>query len=827
MSTRGFTDKSMQLEAHFGGWGFNRRAFAEPGVEDHFAPDRGVDILAYALDLWIDPVARTLRGEARIEFRWLAGQSGELVLDAEGLTFESVTNLADEPLAFWTGEGKLHVAHTAGVKLRWSGAPQRGLYFVGPTPAEPLRGEQAWTQCQDEDAHHIFPCLDHPSVKHPWRIRIHAPAGFEVVGNGRRDGAYWVVDEPMPAYLFTAVVAQLDLHRAHAGGLPVNYYVPFGTPAGQVQRAFSKTPAMVEVLSERFGPYPWARYDQVVVHDFIFGGMENVGATTLFDLVLIDDVAAADSDMESLVVHELAHQWWGDLVTCQDWSQAWLNEGWATLTESIWFTHARGPDEGTWHLWQQARDYFAEDGGRYRRGIVSYRFKNPIDMFDRHIYEKGALVLHTLRGLLGEAAFWAGVRLYLDRHRHGTVHTRHLQRAFEEASGRNLDGFFSAYVFGAGHPSLRVELSWADGQLKVVVKQTQEGEGVAPIFRLPLSISAGVHIHRLQLDARERTWQFPAPERPTWVGVDSHFGLLADVTVAGPTWLLAGSLREDPGVVGRARAARALAAEGTREAVAALAAAMGAEPFWGVRVELADALAQAGTTEALAALRGATGDADGRVRRAVVASLARFRREGVEEAVLALRGDTSIHVRGEVARALGRLRSPKLREFATSLLEASSWGEVLRARALEALGSSADGGNVDLLLEWTMAERPARARAAAAAALARLGVDVESVRRVAAERLVSLADDPNYRVQVAAISALGTLREPVSLTVLTRIHSSAGDARCRRLAWEALQSVREGRTTEGGLASLRQELENLVEDNRKLRDRVGKIEAAR
>ena len=818
MSTRGFTDKSMQLEARFGGWGLQRRAYAEPDVGDHFAPDVAVEILQYDLDLWIDPEARTLRGEARIVVRWLAGQSGELVLDSEGLTVESATTLAGEPLTFWCGEGKLRIAHCDGVVVKWTGSPQRGLYFVGPS---------AWTQCQDEDAHHIFPCLDHPSVKHPWRVRIHAPPGFVVVGNGRRVGEEWIVDSPMPAYLFTAVVARLDLHRSQAGSVSVDYYVPVGTPAGEVQRAFAKTPAMIEHLSERYGAYPWARYDQVVVHDFIFGGMENLGATTLFDLVLVNDAAAPDSDMESLVVHELAHQWWGDLVTCQDWSQAWLNEGWATYTESVWFGHSRGADHGVWHRWEQARDYFAEDSGRYRRGMVSYRFKHPIDMFDRHIYEKGALVLHSLRGVLGDEAFWAGTRLYLDRHAHGTVHTRHLQRAFEDASGRNLDGFFQQYVYGAGHPSLTVELSWAEGELSVKVQQTQEGEGVAATFRVPLCIEFAGQRHTLRLDARTRTWQFPAPERPAFVGVDSHFGVLADIQLSAPVWLLVGGLVHDPGVVGRVRAARALAKEGSREALAALSSALRADPFWGVRAEVADALAGTGSTAALGALGAVSGEPDPRVRRRVVVGLGRFRTEGVDGTVAAYQNDASIHVRGEVARVLGQLRSPLARPACEALLSESSWGEVLRARALEGLGSSAEAAVLELLLSWTGLERPSRARAAAAAALVRLADDVESVRRVVAERLIQLADDTNYRVQVAAIHALGVLRDPRSSPLLLRLHASAGDARCRRLAWEALQGVREGRTSEGGLAALRSEVEGLVESGRKLGERVGKIEAPR
>ncbi len=825
MSTTGFTDKSMLLESAFGGWALDRRAFSEPGVEANYPPSRSFDIAAYHLALWIDPEAQSLRGEATISVKGLAGQGGELVLDLDSVVVDQVTGLDGASLAWRHADGKLRIAHADVVTVAWHGSPRRGLYFVGPTPAEPNRDWQAWTQCQDEDAHHIFPCLDHPSVKHPWRVRIHAPPGFVVVGNGRREGEEWVVEAPMPAYLFSAVVARLDVHHAPPGSVPVAYYVPAGTPAPMVQRAFHKTPAMIEFLAAHYGAYPWSRYDQVVVYDFIFGGMENLAATTLIDVVMVDETAALDSDMDSLVVHELGHQWWGDLVTCQDWSQGWLNEGWATYTETLWFHHDRGVDEGRYHLWEHLLNYLGEDGGRYRRPIVSYKFKNPIDLFDRHLYEKGALVLHTLRTVLGDEAFWAAVRLYLGRHGGGTVHTRHLQRAFEDASGQNLDRFFDQYVFGAGHPQLKVELGHTDGQLKVAVKQTQEGECVASAFAVPLTVSlAGVR-HTLALDARERTFLLPCPTAPAWVSVDADFGLLAEITLSGPVSMLAAALVGDPNIIGRIRAAKALGAEGSPAALAALTAAMRKEPSWCVRVELPDVLAATGAAPAVEALLAALADADARVRRRVVAALAAFRRDEVVAALVALRPDPSIHVRGEVARVLGKLRAPQARAACERLLPESSWCELLRARALEGLGATRDAEVLPTLLAWTAVERPARARAAAASALARLGDDVEVTRTAAVERLQELAEDANYRVQVSAINALGVLRDPRCLGTLTRLHRAAGDARCRRLAFDAMANVREGRTVEGAFAGLRREVEGLSEDNRKLRDRLTRLES--
>src|SRR5208283_332536 len=205
---------------------------------------------------------------------------------------------------------------------------------------------------------------------------------------------------------------------------------------------FGRTPDMVSHFSAITGvPYPWSRYSQVVVSDFIFGGMENTTATTMYEHILYDERASIDVTSDDLIAHELAHQWFGDYVTCRDWPEAWLNEGFATFMELVFREKHLGRDEYFYGLKADLDAYLGEAHGRYRRPIVCREYEAPLDLFDRHLYEKGGVVLHLLRTELGDSLFWAGIKLYLTRHAHGIVETSDLMRALEDASGRGLGRF--------------------------------------------------------------------------------------------------------------------------------------------------------------------------------------------------------------------------------------------------------------------------------------------------------------------------------------------------------------------------------------------------
>ncbi|MCB9779507.1 MAG: M1 family metallopeptidase [Alphaproteobacteria bacterium] len=856
--------------------GAKGQPFAEPGALPRYAPDRGFDIGEIRLQLTVAPARGTLSGVAEIDVRPLPAGLGDVVLDLDDVDVDGVTDADGAELSWRHGDGRLTVrglpAGGGTVVVRYHGRPVRGMYFTGPTAAHPRREPMAWTQCQDEDGHFVFPCLDHPGVRHPWRLSITVDADgsdlpaedWTVVSTGAfqgRDGATWrwSQPEPIPAYLINVIVGRLavfddrSVRLADGRDLPVRYLVPAvdndGVPAdeAQVRRAFGQTPAMIEFLSQRLGvPFPWARYDQIIVHDFIFGGMENVAATTMTDIMLLTDRAALDKDFDDLVVHELMHQWFGDLVTCQDWSQGWLNEGWATYSEHLWKEFGEDAPAADFHNWENFTAYLAEDGGRYRRAIVSYRFVEPIDVFDRHLYQKASLVIHGLRHELGDAAFFAGVKAYLDGCALSAVHTRDFQRALESASGRNLDRTFRERIWGAGHPELTVALSHEDGLLKVQVSQNQAHGPVAGdpehvvaeafAMVLPVTVVHGDEEQtvRLRLTERSHGFALPMAEAPDRVEVDPRFRVLADLTVKAPRdWLIA-SLRHDRGVVGRIRAARALAEDGSPQAIGALCAALAAESFWGVRAELAALLGKHGGEAARKALLAALDDVEGRVRRSVVEALSTLRHPDVARALLGRARDGDPHLFAEAAAlsalggmvaggAVGVVTPDAALAALRDGLGRTSWGQLLQTSALAGLAATRDEGVLGDLLAHTDDSYPERVRAAAAAGLGSLAGQLDSVRRPAVDRLMELAREDNWRVRFTALSALGGARDPRARGVLHHVHATALEGRLRRTAWEA--DARLAGSVKDPAAELRRQVETLRKQEQKLRDRVDALEA--
>ncbi len=819
------------------------RPFALPTSTRHFERDLPFAIEHLTLDIALDVAKKSLSATASLDVRRVDPAAESLPLDAVGFDVSRVT--VDGETVAWRYDGRtlqIPIARDrprARIVVAYSATPRKGLYFLTPDEHYPARPRQVWSQCQEEDARHWFPCHDSPHVKMTTELTAHVPHGWYALSNGALvsakkpdsgDCTYrWKMDEPHPSYLVTLAAGEFAemTDTVHVGGrdVPLAYLVPKGREEDG-RRAFQNTPAMVRHFSEVTGiPYPWNKYAQIVVADFIFGGMENTTATTMYEHILLDERAALDVSSDDLVAHELAHQWFGDYVTCRAWYEGWLNEGFATFFEQVWREKHLGRDEYDFRVKVDLESYVAEAQGRYRRPVVCQEYDAPLDLFDRHLYEKGGLVLHALRREVGEALFWKGVHAYLERHAHGVVETRDLQRALEELSGRSLGQFFEQWIYKPGHPDMDIEIAWDKGVLAITTKQTQStADGVPACFELPLDVDIvdgqGSTLRRtVRVTEKQQTFALAVPERPAFVVLDPEGRILGEVRRRVPADMLREQIAAAPTARGRWLAAQSLAGVDDPATIAVLSRSLRDETqFWGTRVECAAALGKSRTKESFDALRDARGVAHPKVRRAVIDALGNFRTSEAAEAIKphAL-SDESYLVESEAARALGRTRQAAAFEVLVDLLDRPSWYDVVRAGAIGGLAALRDERAVPHLSARIRYGHPPRARRAAVLALPKLSTD-----RKTRETIEELLDDADPILRVDVVRALGDLGDPKSRVALRERLDTDLDARVRRRIHEVVRDLGEPKRMAD---HVRDDLEKLQTEQAELKARLAKLEA--
>jgi aminopeptidase N len=823
------------------------RPFVLPSSTRHFERDRPFAIEHLALDVTLDVPARGIRATAVLDVRRVAPAAEQLALDAIGFDVHGVT--VDGRSVAWLYDGRSLLVPieanltAARVTVTYAATPRRGLYFLEPDEHYPDRPRQVWSQCQEEDARHWIPCHDSPHAKMTTEMVARVPASWHALSNGIRieadpsgDGDtaifHYRMDEPHSSYLLTLVAGEFAEIKdsVHVGGrdVPLSYLVPKGRE-DDARRAFERTPQMIAHFSEITGvPYPWTSYTQVVVADFIFGGMENTTASTMYEHILLDERAALDISSDDLVAHELAHQWFGDFVTCRAWYEGWLNEGFATFFEHVWTEKHLGRDEYEYGLKHDLDAYIAEAHGRYRRPIVCQDYDSALDLFDRHLYQKGGLVLQALRTELGDAVFWRGIGAYLTKNARGVVETRDLQRALEDVSGRSLGRFFEQWVHKPGHPELEVDVAWDKGILAIGTKQVQPTtDGVPGAFELALEIDVAdadgtVTRRQVRLTERQQTFALPVAARPAFVVVDPAMRVVGEVRAKVPGDMLRAQLEKAPTARGRWLGAMALSRVDDPPTLQTLARVLSDETqFWGVRAECAAALARLRGRAAFDVLKGVKNGvtlAHPKVRRAVVEALGHFRSTEAMELIKphALR-DESYLVEAEAAKALGKTRQSASLESLVDLLERPSWFEVVRAGAIDGLAALRDDRALPHLLARVRYGHPQRARRAAILALPKLAGD-----RRTRETLELLLDDTDPILRIDVVRALGELGDTKARPALRERLEVDLDARVRRRIREILRDLSEPRRATD---AVRDDLEKLQTEHADLKVRLAKLEA--
>ena len=604
-----------------------------------------------------------------------------------------------------------------------------GFHFIFADENSPAK--QAWSQGEMVESRYWFPCLDDPQVKFKREIQITIPKGYIVISNGKVKQSKtkenmttwtWNEERPISTYLTSVVVGKFSHynnndHRSapdkHNDNVPLDYYWPEDIDSNyDAMLTFGDTPNIVKFYEEYFGTqYPFEKYWQVAVDGFEYGGMENASCTTLTRDILHDRRASLDYTFDMFVVaHELSHQWFGDLVTCKEWSHTWLNEGFATFCEALyWEKHwdsidkRRRDNEYHYKILQTADRYFGEAKNRYKRSIVTNVYKNPEELFDDHSYRKGGCVLHMLRRYIGDESFRRGLKLYLERYSYRAVETEDLRQVLEEASGTSLRQFFSQWLYRAGHPELEIEYSLIEKErkvdekekvnynkqeLKIKITQVQEDSNI--VFEFPLEVRMVLSIDNNDKEPRtiqisqkvtEYTYDdIPKDAQIKWISIDPEFKVLKEIKSLKITEekkdfnlknILTNQLKSSKTVPERIQAARILKDkqyldEYVISSLQEVVVSKNNDSFYAVSAEAAYTLGSYNdksdydkSDKAYQALKmcfnkQTLSGLTPQVKRAVVANIGRFGRKELLEMLMELLDEESYFVEYEAATAIGK-----------------------------------------------------------------------------------------------------------------------------------------------------------------------------
>ena len=860
------------------------RSFELPGDRLHYAPERPADVRHVKLVVALDFEQETITGTAYTTFSTLYEELRTVTYDAVELNIEHVSLENGTALDYTTTGKKLTVtldhAYRHGeqftIGIKYNAKPRVGLQFMKPVPEDPTRPVHAWTFGQPRYHSHWFPCHDFPNDRATTEMIVTVPAQFltisngnllSVTDNGTTKTHHWRHDVPHAAYLVSLVVGDFAVIDDNYNGKPVMYYIRKDRKE-DARLYMGKTPQMMQFFSEYTGvEYPYDTYAQTVVEVYT-GAMEHTTCTTHSFALIMDQKAALDfsHDYVPVVAHELAHQWFGDLITCRDWSHGWLNEGFATYFERMWVEHEAGNDEFKYTMLQEKNGYLAEDSA-YRRPIVYFAYNDQgFELFDRHLYNKGAWVLHMLRRQLTNEGFRRGVHAYIERFRTKEVVTSDLQRTLEEVTGHSLERFFQQWVFGGGHPDLEVSYEW-DSERKLArlrIKQTQKVDALTACFSMPLDLAFTIptsdqaskdenpfetRVVRLRVmlgedEQVEQTFYVPLDREPLMVRIDPDGWLLKTLKFERSTKMLSYQLAHDPDVLGRVEAAEALGEKNEEKSREALIHALNNATYWGVRATVARALGKHSTAQAQAALIDALCNLDpqqfSRVREAVASALGSFQApeqlELAQKSAQALRiileqGDVSYMVEGSSAEALGKTRVEGNVEFLLRFLERPSWMSYVQRAIFRGLGQSGEDRIIDILAGYLSNARNALyLRQGAAVGLAQVGSNQhlysEAPRQRAIHALCEAVQHDGWEAtRAASAKALATFGDKRAIPALEQAAEVELDDGVKRAMRVATHTLRTSDKSEEQYKQVRKDLDDMREQNRSLREQLAAIEA--
>ncbi len=678
------------------------------------------DLLHTKLELSFDWPKEQVIGKATLTLKPYFYSTDELVLDAKGFKFNKIT-INGSPVKFEnTGqqvkielprvynrneEFKIFLDYVA--TPRADGGSQaitadKGLYFINPRGEEEDKPQQIWTQGETESNSKWFPTIDKPNERTTQEIYVTVDDKFETLSNGvlvsskkNSDGTrtdYWNMDQPHAPYLFMLAIGEFAVVNDKWRNIPVDYYVEeeYRESAANI---FPHTPDMMEFFSKKLGvDYPWKKYSQVVVRDFVSGAMENTTASIFGEFVQKHNHELADNDdiNQLITAHELMHHWFGDYVTCESWSNLTLNEGFANYAEYLWFENHEGADHADQHRLNEINGYLSSAANGIH-DLIDFEYADKENMFDAHSYNKGGLILHMLRNYVGDDAFFTALGKYLRDNAFTAVEADELRMAFEDTTGEDMNWFFNQWFFDKGHPELEIETGYAIApdsdtepvRVFVKVAQIQDASKMPGVFQLPVKIdfykSNGEKVTKeVFINQREQAFDFELDFAPSLINFDADKMLLAEKAEIKSVDNYVFQYKHAPKFLDRWEALEALKYEG-REEVAAMFTKALDDPYHELRIKAVEYVDPKDEVIAAKLQQLISNDKESSVRAAAIGKIADSKNSKYADLILnSLKNEKSVAVKGSALVALQKLDNAAALKYAESI-KGNAEGSLLKA----------------------------------------------------------------------------------------------------------------------------------------------------
>jgi aminopeptidase N len=669
---------------------------------------RDFDAIHYKIMLDVDLEKKMLTGENRITLSPLNDNFNKVVIDGEYLIVSSVISIEGKELKFEQKDNQVFISlpksynHTDTIQLtvKYNLNKQApGLNFIDATATNPL---MVSSDCFPNKARQWVPCYDYPNDKVTTEMIVTVDKKYKVLSNGRLVSVkenepkgtvtyHWSQELPFSTYLINLSIADYSVLKDSLGSLPINYWVYKGLEA-DAKTSFRKTPYMINFYNKLYNySYPWAKYDQVIT-SYMGGGAEAVSATILGEGIVMDTIAEKDYSREWVIAHEIAHQWWGDLITLRSWEHTWLNESFGTYSDYLYTRFDKGEDAGAYDLLGKKNQYLNEAHNRYMRPIVFNRYDDPNDNFDSHTYPKGACMLHLLRYILGDDTFFRTLSTFLHQNEFEPVDTYDLMKTVKEVSGKNMDWFFEQYIFSPGHPVFEVTKSWNESmkKLTVTVEQKQDTLPGVPVYTIPVNFGFVFPdrkiVREIWLKNKVETIDFEFASEPLLVRFDEGNWLLKEITFKKSLQELIYQAENDD-MIGRLTAVNELRSFSSENSVREVWTKLAAlDEFWAVRQAALENIGKYPDKKSVDLYKACLKDNNSKVMVSAIRILGDLKDpKFIKLFENAFRTADSYAVQAESLRSIGKCGSKRQMDFLKEAETRKSYRNVIGKAAAEAI----------------------------------------------------------------------------------------------------------------------------------------------